>query len=682
METIHIAFICSDEYAKYMATTMVSILHNNKSSRDYHFHVITSSITDNSKATIQRLQKKYKFDISYIHIKENDERLKPVQGIRQPAHVGLQSIFIRLMLPDILPTLDKVLSMDVDLYVRDDLASLYDTDLKDYCLAAVEDVAETVFANFLWNDPHHHFYNTGVMLQNLKQMRNIGYRSILVNTLRANSRKYRIGEQDSFNDIYKDKICHLNYTWNFYHSFHFDIKRFTPDYPNEFQEADKNPTIVHFVGPEKPWFPCMKHPYKSDYMFYYRKNPFYRFNIFDRFDYRLRYSSHKEFKFMGIDVLSIKETNSNKKIKFFHIPIYRRKKGDRLVKYLFGIPYNSKKKAAWGEKSKFIFGLYKIIRKKDSLKRYILGVPFWIHKNSPQREIIKLFWVPIYRKNKQTILIQNIVQNSIQSLNTQLLSIQNELKKLKEWCYKASYFPSVVADVHRNNLLPFKNAYTETSLAICGCGPTLNYYKQLPNVKHISLNRAFEKEELKYDYLFFWDYIGLTKNGEHTHQKIKEYPAKKFIGRFLNADLPQVSEQQLKNLDAVTFYSSALHGFPLPAWDNEIHYDIEHYPLMDFGSIAFGAFHFALYSGAKTIYLVGIDNTRAGYFSKEHKQQFFRTELILEGWKKVKRFCSIHYPDVQIISVNPVGLKGIFTDVYTKEYLAEHPEISSPQVLQ
>ena len=32
-------------------------------------------------------------------------------------------------------------------------------------------------------------------------------------------------------------------------------------------------------------------------------------------------------------------------------------------------------------------------------------------------------------------------------------------------------------------------------------------------------------------------------------------------------------------------------------------------------------------------------------------------------------------PDIEIISVNPVGLKGLFRDVYTKEYVKNNPEL-------
>ena len=48
----------------------------------------------------------------------------------------------------------------------------------------------------------------------------------------------------------------------------------------------------------------------------------------------------------------------------------------------------------------------------------------------------------------------------------------------------------------------------------------------------------------------------------------------------------------------------------------------------------------------------------------------------IEGHRNVKKFSALHYPDMEIISVNPVGLKGMFHDVYTQSYLDAHPELS------
>ena len=37
---------------------------------------------------------------------------------------------------------------------------------------------------------------------------------------------------------------------------------------------------------------------------------------------------------------------------------------------------------------------------------------------------------------------------------------------------------------------------------------------------------------------------------------------------------------------------------------------------------------------------------------------------VISLWHQLKRFAQVFYPNTEIISINPVGLKGIFKDEY------------------
>ena len=52
----------------------------------------------------------------------------------------------------------------------------------------------------------------------------------------------------------------------------------------------------------------------------------------------------------------------------------------------------------------------------------------------------------------------------------------------------------------------------------------------------------------------------------------------------------------------------------------------------------------------------------------------------MRGYKKFKEFIDIYYPDVEVISVNPVGLKGLFRDVYTQNFVDAHPELKKENI--
>ena len=65
--TIHIALVSSDEYMKYTAVVMLSVLQHLPTKQSIFFHILTEDITDNSKNKIIKMKNKYNFDVEYIY---------------------------------------------------------------------------------------------------------------------------------------------------------------------------------------------------------------------------------------------------------------------------------------------------------------------------------------------------------------------------------------------------------------------------------------------------------------------------------------------------------------------------------------------------------------------------------------------------------------------------------------
>ena len=99
-------------------------------------------------------------------------------------------------------------------------------------------------------------------------------------------------------------------------------------------------------------------------------------------------------------------------------------------------------------------------------------------------------------------------------------------------------------------------------------------------------------------------------------------------------------------------------------FESQFAYDISTQPLGCFGSVVFPALQFSLWTNPKKIYLVGCDCTTLGYAYNKNETNFLITEEIINAYKKFKFFAYKYYPETEIISINPVGLKGIFKDVY------------------
>ena len=225
-------------------------------------------------------------------------------------------------------------------------------------------------------------------------------------------------------------------------------------------------------------------------------------------------------------------------------------------------------------------------------------------------------------------------------------------------------------DAHKAAFSEFKGCNKGKTVVVVGTGPTLQYYTQLPGSVHIGVNASFLKENLTLDYYFITHYI------PRWCERLKDYDFIKFFGMNTNSSAKdQFPEYILEENGGRKFFSM----IDIPGV--QVHTDIAYYPLMAYNFIIFRAIHFALYTQPKKILLVGCDCSANGNFDGPlaNDFQFMEQSLVLQwidGYKKVKEFASIHYPSTKIISVNPVGLKGLFSDFYTPGYLEAHPEIS------
>ena len=271
------------------------------------------------------------------------------------------------------------------------------------------------------------------------------------------------------------------------------------------------------------------------------------------------------------------------------------------------------------------------------------------------------------------------------SYNKQLQEIKRKqglakaaVKKQKDWDgqtvtandnLKIACTALEIRDTHRESFLEFKRCNTGRDVAIIATGPTMGYYEPIDNAVHIGVNRAFKNDKIKLDYYFITDF----EHGDKWMEEIKNYDCIKFFGQYpagMYRDRFQASEQMIVENNARRYFQGA------PSED--IHINIEYYPLMAYYSVTFQALHFALYTNPKRIFLVGCDCSFAGHFDGED-QHFANPLKWLQGYQKLSYFAQRFYPGTEIISINPVGLKSLFKDMYTESYLEAHPEIDKTQ---
>lgn len=282
---------------------------------------------------------------------------------------------------------------------------------------------------------------------------------------------------------------------------------------------------------------------------------------------------------------------------------------------------------------------------------------------------IRLFKKDVTPTDIQTYFLSLPIWRRI-NLEARLESLSKRIDNLPKE-FDVLYYASLAADIasiHSKIFPQFKNSNIGKSIAIFGAGPTVNYAPELKKSKIIACNRAYEFFlESGCDYFFGQDYNGI-KSYYFTAIEKSTYA---FIGRNAHKMHGTTPPEQYREMEKVYSYYilSKFYDFI------KVRPRIESFPLIDYFTVVHPALHFALYTNPETIYLIGCDTSTGGYANKNILQFRIHIEDIKVGYEKLKQLRDLEYPDTRIVSVNPIGLKGMFEDVYTQEFLDSEPDI-------
>lgn len=232
----------------------------------------------------------------------------------------------------------------------------------------------------------------------------------------------------------------------------------------------------------------------------------------------------------------------------------------------------------------------------------------------------------------------------------------------------------MMAQSLHKNFEKYRGIYTGKDIVIVGSGPTVNFYEPLKNTVNIGLNFAFLNKNVKFDYLFLQD--SLSDDATEGFVNYRPDDCVKVIGLYSNESNRRVRQSTIARLKRKEVY--VLNNRRPDKSPTVIDISVE--PFAWYKGTIFGALQFALFTNPRKIYLVGFDCNRAGNSYIPQETNWFNHDIQFEYWHMFKDFVSKNYEQNEIISVNPVNLKGLFKDVYTQSYLDEHPEISKDNV--
>ncbi|KAL9237665.1 hypothetical protein vseg_012186 [Gypsophila vaccaria] len=257
-DNIHISMTLDANYLRGTMAAVFSILQHSTCPENFVFHFLSArhdpDIFTSISSTFPYLKFKiYRFD-------SNRVRGKISKSIRQALDQPLN--YARIYLADILPSnVRRVIYLDSDIIVVDDITKLWQVNLEERVVAAPEYCHTnftTYFTDSFWQDPilsktfarrKPCYFNTGVMVLDVKKWKKEAYTQRVEEWMVVQKLKriYHLGSLPPFLLIFAGNIKAVDHRWN-QHGLGGD------NFEGKCRSLHPGPiSLLHWSGKGKPW---------------------------------------------------------------------------------------------------------------------------------------------------------------------------------------------------------------------------------------------------------------------------------------------------------------------------------------------------------------------------------------------------------------------------------------------
>ena len=197
---------------------MQSILEHTDSKLCFHI-LHDETVSEENKRKLQQVahQKGDSIQFHFIDSSIFDD-------VKERLHRFTVGTMFRLMLPEMLPNLNKIIYLDADLFVNIDIKDFWNIDITNYYFAGVPDyntLQHTCNPYPVMNGEvkRENYINCGSVILNLENIRSLGnFKDNCIDYL-MNNPSSGLLDQDAFNVICKEKVLILDEKWNLFVTF-------------------------------------------------------------------------------------------------------------------------------------------------------------------------------------------------------------------------------------------------------------------------------------------------------------------------------------------------------------------------------------------------------------------------------------------------------------------------------
>lgn len=232
----------------------IKSLFLNNTGEEIDLHIVTDGFPPKIHKQINALADHFGRKIE-IHTVDAS-RFSSLPEITESASPIPRGTYLRLLLPELLSGINKILYLDTDIIVDRPIRELWDTPLDgNYYAASTGALPEHKKRLGFSNDEP--YINAGVMLMNLPAFRRDEICSKCIRWIQDNPDKASLIDQDALNAVCRGKFIETGPEFNVH-------RRLRGDYSHAEENAVKHPVIYHFTA-FKPWFKHTPDPIPAEF---------------------------------------------------------------------------------------------------------------------------------------------------------------------------------------------------------------------------------------------------------------------------------------------------------------------------------------------------------------------------------------------------------------------------------
>ena len=274
------AVYASDERFLPVLLASAESLFTENTENPVRLHILSDGISEGGKEKLSRLAERFHQELCFYPLTEESFRGDAFHLTKDWPRAAVARLRIEKILPE---SLERVLYLDCDTMVRGDLSPLFSMDMKGMWAGGVCECMDENYLRSLGLSGGGCYINSGVILYELSACRREKLSERLGALMEGPAKRYKYPDQDAINVSMQGHILSLPFRTNLLSqplAFSFrDYERYRdgrlPYSEREYEEAKKDPLIVHFAGGfayARPWYQNCRHPYREEFLQYYRRN--------------------------------------------------------------------------------------------------------------------------------------------------------------------------------------------------------------------------------------------------------------------------------------------------------------------------------------------------------------------------------------------------------------------------